>query len=195
MQQAHFSRSAIVSIEVGVEASLLIIATIWIWVTNLDLRPLIIIKDAWPIALGIGLGVLMNLSSLVLARLISKFKGRLKYFADLDAFVLTSHRKMYKEVTPLDIFLLAFSSGFCEEIFFRGVLQSQLGLVPAAVIFCVLFQCCNYKALVAGLIYGVSLQVSGCLWVPIAAHVVNQIGKISMIRYQISKAVPDQQEM
>lgn len=184
MQQTYFSRSFTVSIEVTCEALVLVLAVVWMRLAQIDLLPTLILKDAWTIVLGAACGVSMSLSSFALTRLLSKYKDRFKYFSGFDELILTHQQARYKESTPLDIFLIAFSSGFCEEIFFRGVLQSQFGLLPAAVIFGV-FHCGYYKALVAGLLFGVLLQISGGLWLPITAHVVNNLVKISMIRYQI----------
>lgn len=189
--QRTYSRSFVLNCVVGGEAFLLLLATIWVHLAHIDLLPLLMLKDAWPILIGAASGVAMSLSSLVIAKFARKYKDRFPFLSGFDELVSTMLQPLFKEATPLDIFLIAFSSGFCEEVFFRGVLQTQLGLVPAAVIFGLVH--CGGKqyliyviwAMLAGLLFGVLLQVSGGLWLPITMHVVNNLVSITMIRYQV----------
>lgn len=189
--QRTYSRSFVVNCAIGVEALLLLVATIWVHLAHIDLLPMLVLKDATPILIGAALGVIMSLSSLVIAKVARKYKDRLPFLSGFDEIVSTMLQPLFKGMTPLDIFLIAFSSGFCEEVFFRGVLQTQFGLIPASIIFG-LVHCSGWQyiiyviwAMLAGLLFGVLLQVSGGLWLPITMHVVNNLVSITMIRYQI----------
>lgn len=190
MQRAY-SRSFVLNCVVGTEALLLLLSTIWVQLAHIDLLPLLKLKDAWPVAIGAALGVAMSLLSLVVAKVARKYKDRFKFLSGFDEIVSTTLQPLFKEATLLDILLIAFSSGFCEEVFFRGVLQTQLGLITASVIFgFVHFGGKQYLiyavwAMLAGLLFGVLLESSGTLWLPITMHMVNNLVSITMIRYQI----------
>lgn len=189
--QHNYSRSFVLTCVVGGEALLLLLATIWVHLAHIDLLPLLMLKDGWPILIGTASGVAMSLSSLVVAKIARKYKDRFKFLSGFDELVSTMLQPLFKEATLLDILLIAFSSGFCEEVFFRGVLQTQFGLIAASVIFGLVH--CGGKqyliyavwAMLAGLLFGVLLEASGTLWLPITMHIVNNLVSITMIRYRI----------
>jgi membrane protease YdiL (CAAX protease family) len=73
--------------------------------------------------------------------------------------------------------LLAFASGFAEELFFRGALQPQVGLVLASLLFgCVhfvpqrVFLPWTGFAVVAGFLFGGLFMWTGNLVAPVVAH-------------------------
>ena len=90
-------------------------------------------------------------------------------------------RELAAAIGPLGLpnaLLLAFASGFAEELFFRGALQPRVGLLAASL----LFACVHFVprrallpwagfALIAGLILGGLFVWSGNLIAPITAHI------------------------
>ena len=87
----------------------------------------------------------------------------------------------FKDLRLVDIVLLSCVSGFCEEIFFRGVLQKAFGIVLASVGFGLLhlpglkFWIYALWATLSGVLFGILFNVSGSLWLPITAHITNNI--------------------
>ena len=113
-------------------------------------------------------------------------------------------RAMARALGPLSVpnaVLLAFASGFAEELFFRGALQPRAGLVLASL----LFGCVHFVpqraflpwtafAVVAGFLFGGLLLFTGNLIAPIVAHtLVNAINLPLLVRRygESAPATPD----
>lgn len=112
--QRTYSRSFVLNCVVGGEAFLLLLATIWVHLAHIDLLPLLMLKDGWPILIGAAAGVAMSLSSLVIAKFARKYKDRFPFLSGFDELVSTMLQPLFKEATPLDIFLIAFSKVLAE---------------------------------------------------------------------------------
>lgn len=192
--QQKFSRSAVLTLVIIMESLLLLVATIWCWVAKIDLAPLLSFEDPAIILIGVGccLGLAMAVVSFCISVLGKKFQHVLPFFASFEDFIQTTLAPIFAEVNPIDILLIALASGFCEEVFFRGVLQTQFGLPIASIVFGLFHLTGNKKhmfyvvwAMLAGALLGWMLMIFNSLWVPICAHVINNFVSISMVRYQI----------
>jgi membrane protease YdiL (CAAX protease family) len=80
-------------------------------------------------------------------------------------------------ISPTGVWVLALLSASGEELFFRGLLQPWMGLLPQALFFGVLHQIPGPSrwvwvswAAAVGLALGALFQLTGSLWGPIAAH-------------------------
>lgn len=91
-------------------------------------------------------------------------------------------RSLLERLPPLtweDITLVSAMSGLAEEIFFRGWLQSVLGLVPASILFGLVHvwgrEGIGYGvyAIGMGAVLGGLFAATGSLWSPVLAHAVN----------------------
>ena len=97
------------------------------------------------------------------------------------AWARALHRELapiVKALSPLQIFVLALTSGVAEELFFRGAMQPAWGLVPTSVLFGLahtgpkrVFLAWSVWAFVMGLLFGLIFELTGVLWGPILAHV------------------------
>lgn len=105
-------------------------------------------------------------------------------------------RRWFGSIDSSEIFVLALISGFSEELFFRGALQSSLGWIWATLIFTLLhsgpgrvFRIWTAFALVAGLLFAALVEYRGNLLAATVAHVlVNWINLHGLTRM---KAEPD----
>ena len=87
-------------------------------------------------------------------------------------------------LTAAEVVTLALLSGFSEELFFRGAVQSEWGIVPATALFAVLhmgpgkeYRIWTLFALVAGAVLGGLALWRGSLLAPALAHVaINLVG-------------------
>jgi membrane protease YdiL (CAAX protease family) len=189
---AKFSRAQVLVIVLVMESLLLLVATVWCVVAKIDLAPFLSFSNPGIFIIGIVVGLLMAVFSLFLSVLGKRYRHLLPFFASFEDFIQTTLAPIFSEVNPMDILLIALASGFCEEVFFRGVLQSQFGLVIASIVFG-LFHITGQKkhmfyvvwAALAGALLGSLLTIFNSLWVPICAHVINNFLSITMIRYQI----------
>lgn len=142
-------------------------------------------ENAWrDLALGVGGGLLIVLVSRLATRIPS-------YRSLLDAF-----SGLLAGLSLLDVFLCALSSSVGEELLFRGVLQPELGLPLATLLFGLLhiggerrYLWWTAFALVVGAIFGLMASLRGSLVAPIAAHfVVNLLNIHYLSRRGVSEA-------
>lgn len=189
--QQRFSRAQILIIVVLMEAGLLLAATVLAHFWKIDLLPLLKLDDPGLLLVGVGFGILMSGSSLVISMLARRFRDVLPIVGAFDEFVKQTLIPLFSGVNPLDILLIAFSSGFCEEVLFRGVVQGQFGIIIASVIFGLFHYAGNRYifyviwAACAGAALGLAMDYFHSLWVPIMAHIVNNFLSIGMVRYRI----------
>ena len=95
-----------------------------------------------------------------------------------------------------EVLTLALLSGISEELFFRGVLQAALGLVPASLIFGAIhigpgraYLPWTGFAIVMGFVLGLLYQFTGDLLAPVVAHAT--INALNLSRMQ---RLPSQDE-
>jgi membrane protease YdiL (CAAX protease family) len=186
------SRQAIFTTTIILEASLLLIAAIWLHFSNIHLlEKLQIVPTAF--LWGLGAATLSTLLTVILIILGKNIPG------------LIELRKMSEEtLAPLlhkfnfvDILLLSVVSGFCEEVLFRGVIQSQGGIWATSLAFglfhdpslrqkaYVIFAC------LAGLGLGYLYNSTGNLWSAISAHVVHNFCAMLMLRYWMKPVIKE----
>lgn len=95
------------------------------------------------------------------------------------------------QLNAVDSFFVAFMAGIGEELFFRGVLQNEFGLVISSILFSVLHfgpSVTKYVfiALVYALIggyFGLLYSWSQTLWVPILTHSIYDYFALLYMRY------------
>lgn len=136
-------------------------------------------RDAWLVDLAAGAGAAAALIG----------------FWQLGLLLLPGARALEKVIAetigPLstaEVITLASLSGFAEEVFFRGAVQSQWGILPATVLFALLhigpgreFRLWTLFALVAGAALGALMIWRGNLLAPAAAHfAVNVVGLLRL---------------
>lgn len=87
----------------------------------------------------------------------------------------------FKNLKISDMISLSIISGFCEEIFFRGLMQPAFGMIIASLAFGLLhlpgFKFWFYAiwASLSGGLFGWLFIISHSLWIPITAHAINNI--------------------
>ena len=95
---------------------------------------------------------------------------------------------LFRGISVSGAFMVAAVSGISEEVFFRGVLQEQFGLIVASLIFGIAHVWRKnaiwyglYAALVGGILGGVYASTHN-LWAPIVAHMLNNF--IAILYYR-----------
>ncbi|MEK7432874.1 MAG: CPBP family intramembrane glutamic endopeptidase [Cyanobacteriota bacterium] len=117
--------------------------------------------------LGSGLFILSN----IIVFLTPQLKKSLKL---LDEMIIG-------KLETRDAFLIALLSGISEEIFFRGILQNGIGLIPSSIVFALLhfpskeFLVYSLWTFLAGLFFGNIYEMTGNLFIPIVAHIINNL--------------------
>ncbi|MBS1953435.1 MAG: CPBP family intramembrane metalloprotease [Cyanobacteria bacterium SZAS-4] len=161
------------------EGGLLLLATLWCFNTGVNLKDALK-PDVIPVGIGIFAGAATAFSGFVSLFLAGKSDPKSKIY-ELRSLVYDHVAPLFAQLTVLDILLIAASTGFCEEIFFRGVLQSELGIVFAAVLFGMI-HCASLIMLpyaiwtfLAGIFLGYLYVWTDSLWTPIFAHGINNL--------------------
>jgi membrane protease YdiL (CAAX protease family) len=176
----------LINITIVVEALLLLVATGWSYFTQIPLlKPLTFSYQA--LIIGIGVGCVMAMSGFALYGLSRKFSifGQLRDL--IDNYLLP----MVADLKPADLVIIALLSGFCEEIFFRGVAQPVFGIVLTSLAFGLFhdpsFRYISYAIIAAfyGYLLGLLYAYTGNLWAPIAAHVTHNLISLYILRYRI----------
>lgn len=131
--------------------------------------------------LGVGSGLVIVV--------LSRMMGRIKSFEAL----LNDFSRLLAGLTTLDVFLCALSSSIGEELFFRGLLQPEVGLPVATLLFGLLhiggerrYLWWTGFALVVGLIFGLMASLRGSLVAPVLAHFVVNLLNL----YFLSRRLP-----
>ena len=84
-----------------------------------------------------------------------------------------------------DVVIISLLSGFTEELFFRGVLLPEIGLVPSSLCFGALHALCLVYFLWAsmiGVVLGALTLTGGSLVTAIAAHATYNLGALLLLR-------------
>lgn len=127
---------------------------------------------AWSVGRALGAGVVTGLVVVALSEGLTRSTSLGRALADLLA----------ESLGPLDrpnAWLLALASGLAEEMFFRGALQPEVGLVAASLLFGAAhflprreLMLWSVYAVAIGFLFGWLYDWTGQLAAPVAAHVV-----------------------
>lgn len=183
---APLSRNALLVVTIVLEAALLLVAAVWIHFAHIELLPTFAYK-VQPILLG----VLTGCGTVALSFLCLTVGKRIPMFADLRKMSEEFLVPMMAKLNVFDMLVLSMISGFCEEVLFRGIIQAQLGIAGASILFGIFhdptFRQKGYVLLatVAGLVLGYLYQSTGNLWSCITAHSLHNAISMLLLRYLI----------
>lgn len=161
---------------------LLVVAKLWQWLGEITLLRLVITPQASLI--GVGLAAAIVMASGIIYRVWPAYRQSADTYL---AFVI-------KPLAWPDLIWLGLLPGLSEELLFRGVMLSALGLdwlavVMSSLVFGVLHlsgaQQWPYViwATIVGLALGYGAIATGNLWVPILAHIITNWVSSSLWKY------------
>jgi len=177
-----FGQSRIVRLEGTLAATLLIAALGWSWLRGLGL-----LSRLWasPSDLWIGLAGASALC-LSLPFFTSAWASRVLLLREMKGLWDDLLTPFGKSLTLAEISALAALSGISEEIFFRGAVQGEIGIVGASVLFGLLHPL-NLSYVIwassVGCAFGVLYQATGSLVPPILCHGVYNLAALLYLRY------------
>lgn len=188
--QTNLSKNQIFNLIILIEALVLILATAWSWLAKIELLPVFSKVDPLQMAAGLGTGFLLSLTSIASARLALALRDKFKFFDIYLELINDVMAPVFSKFLFRDIVLIALASGFCEEVFYRGVLQNQFGILTASIV----FGLCHFAgkrylfyaiwAALAGALFGYMIILTGSLWPPILAHITNNFVSLTYLRYR-----------
>lgn len=187
-EQKPFDRQTIVAISIAIEAVLLLAATAWCYFGEIDLRGLFKFNLnvlVWGISAGLAISTI-NMAILYLSQ---KLASRLFVFQSMHDLLKHEMIPIFGQLTFGDSILLALASGFCEEVFFRGVVEATGGIATSSICFGLAHLPSFYYypyalwALAVGLVMSFLMVGTGSIFAPVAAHALVNLISINVLRY------------
>ena len=129
-----FDRHTIVTISIAIEALLLLATTAWCYFAEIDLRSLFkfnVVILIWGISAGLAVSTI-NMAILYLSQ---KLANRLFIFQSMHDLLKYEMIPLFGQLTVGDSILIALASGFCEEVFFRWVVEATGGIATSSICF------------------------------------------------------------
>ena len=146
--------------------------------------------DIWVVLIGIGTGCALAF----LGDAFYHFAKKTKKFYEAVELFEQNLSPVIKHLEFVDIILMSSISGFCEEVFFRGLLFKKVGIIISSVAFGLLhlpkpkFWIYAVWACGSGAILALLFLWTNSILTPVIAHVTNNlIGMILLKRLKISK--------
>jgi membrane protease YdiL (CAAX protease family) len=177
-----FRQSRIIRLESTLAASLVFGAFTWSWIRDLGLLHRL---HASTIDLAIGVAATSTLC-LSLPFFTSAWASRVLLLREMKGIWDDLLTPFGKSLTLAEISTLAALSGISEEIFFRGAVQGEVGILAASVLFGLLHPLnLSYViwASTVGFAFGVLVQLTGSLLPSIICHCGYNLAALLYLRY------------
>ncbi len=168
----------------GVVLGLALLLAYWLQI-DLDLAPSDVARE-----LIIGLLTTVPLVVLFIAAM-SEYGNRISALGNLKRIMLQDVRRVFMHARFFDLLAIAVAAGVAEEMLFRGVIQTQLGLLPASILFGLVHFVTPAYAVAAtlmGIYIGLVFSVSESLFAVILLHTLYDLYALTYIRYQSSES-------
>lgn len=190
---AQIKQKRLIMLVLIIEILLFLFALIWSYIAKINPFFSIYYNFAdiiFALAAGIIFLIINFLAINVLSGFIPFFKSLKKSYQEISAIAVN--------ITIPGALVIAVISGFVEEIFFRGILQQQFGIIIASIVFGI-FHISNIKMLsysiytvFVGFYMGLLFLVSGNLLVPILVHIINNFIALPYMKYHYKKYVREE---
>ncbi|MDP3506836.1 MAG: CPBP family intramembrane metalloprotease [Candidatus Melainabacteria bacterium] len=183
-----FDRQTIVTISIAIEALLLLVTTAWCYFGEIDLRALFKF-NLGTLLWGISAGLAISTINMAILYLSQKLAHRFFIFQSMHDLLKHEMIPIFGQLTFADSVLLSLASGFCEEVFFRGVVEASGGIATSSICFGLAHLPSFYYYPYAIWAFGVGLVMSflmastGSIFAPVAAHALVNLVSINVLRY------------
>jgi membrane protease YdiL (CAAX protease family) len=167
----------------GVVFCLALLLAYWLQI-DLDVAPGDVARE-----LVIGLLATVPLVVLFLTTM-SQYGNRISVLGSLKRIMLHDVRHIFIQARFFDLLAIALTAGVAEEMLFRGVIQTQLGLLPASILFGLLhFVTPAYvvAATLMGIYIGLVFTIFESLFAVILLHALYDLYALTYIRYHTAK--------
>jgi membrane protease YdiL (CAAX protease family) len=121
---------------------------------------------------------------------LSRKAGDVPVLRSLRRTIITDIKGIFSHAGLVDILFISLMAGFAEEMFFRGILQAQFGIIIASVFFgLVHFITSAYVAvtILMGFYIGALYHFFGSLLIPVVVHIVYDFGALVYLRYFVEE--------
>ncbi len=159
------------------EGALLGVAVIWKFLKGISWQAALTPTMA-DCTIGVVAGCLLLITNYAAIEYGSRYSS---FFRTIKRLIEEDVSPLFKNVDFTAVVVIAIVSGVAEELFFRGVLQAQIGIWFSSLVFGLAHiwkkAAVRYGiyATAIGLLFGGMYELSGSLWVPMVAHVINNL--------------------
>ncbi len=174
----HSSREKILWTVIIPQMILLTISTLWIYFDSKNLLLPYLKKINLTILIaGLTIGIILALFGFAFYKWM-KARKKFRVIVELFENVLSP---AFSSLKTRDVIILSMVSGFSEEIFFRGLIYTHFGILISSLGFGILhmpgpkYWIYAVWATLSGALFCILLNFSGSLWLPITAHITNNI--------------------
>jgi uncharacterized protein len=189
----RYDRQAVLSMTIFAEVFVLLIASIWIFFAKIDLRPLLVF-NIQALELAVLAAAVVTLLNMAILHLANKYSLQIYLLKSMKDLIDKQMLPLIGHLTFFDSITVSVISGLCEEVFFRGVLQNQCGIVPSACAFGLAHLPRIYYfpyalwATYVGLLMSFLVVQTGSLYSPMIAHALINFASISVLRRLYKKS-------
>ena len=185
-------RTSIVLVGFLVEGLLVLIFAIWAHFRNFH-------DQLYPSGQHILLGILGALLLCVVNYVTFKVIGyRCRYLHSSLVFIDTVVKPLADQLGLVSGLIVSICAGVGEEVFFRGMIQTEFGLVVASILFSFLhfgravkdYAQVAFIYAVIGMYFGIIYELSDTLWVGIILHAAYDYFALLYFRYGYKSALP-----
>jgi len=184
---SKYGRQAVLSMTIMAEVFVLAIASAWIFFAQIDLRSLLVFK-VQALTMGVLAAAAVTLANLAILFLANKYGSQIYFFKSMKDLINKEMLPLIGQLNFFDSVMVALVSALCEEVFFRGVLQNQCGIVPSACAFGLAHLPRIYYfpyalwATYVGLLMSFLVINTGSLYAPMIAHALINFASICVLR-------------
>ena len=170
------------------EAVLVVVAVVWARLRGIPLAWGDVTFGVW---VGVAAAVALGLANWYLLRRAPEIAG----IGAIRRLYHGSLKPMFGGITAGDVVVISVAAGVGEELLFQGVVQPEVGLVPASLIFGLLhtggsgtlaFGC--WVAMMGGVLGALAVWTDGLL-APVIAHAVYDAAAMAYIRWDARATV------
>jgi|GEM_PF-1824993 len=182
--QLNINRDSAVWMLLIPQSFILVISMFWILISPSDNIIKYLTFEPILFVYGTGIAFVLAFSGYGVYRFAKKFKEKNKTFDNLVFFFEEALSPIIKKLSLVDVVLVSVVSGFCEEVFFRGLLAVKVGIIISSLAFGLLHVPTGKDgkvwfyaiwATLSGAFLAWLFLYFGNLWITIVAHVVNNI--------------------
>lgn len=167
-----------------VEGVLLGISLVWIYYRELVLSSP---PTIWQIFIGVLSSIPLLAVNFILFEILSSRVAILHSFATFRNEIA---EPIASALNWTEALFVSIAAGFCEELFFRGVLQPEFGIFIASAIFALMhfggsareFRLLTTLYVIIGIYFGLLAQLNSNLWVPAIGHSVYDFVALQYLR-------------
>lgn len=177
-----YSRLQLLILAIIAEGSILVLALVLAAIFHIDMH-----WSTKNFFTGLPAGIAGTIGPLLFFMLsLSKNVEPIPVIGSLRQTVIKDIKKLFDNSGFADIALISLLAGIAEEMLFRGIIQTAIGIIGASILFGLahfITRAYVLMAILMGLYLGFFFEITGNLFIPIQIHVFYDFGALIYLKY------------